>query len=373
MGHTPPAIPNGWDWNSKSVIEAIGTEIGIEDLTIEFPAHQYTHHEGPGFLGIQFKSSSNNCWIKNVAIVNYDEGVHFRGAVNCTADGVYLTRNAHSSGSHFDVAMTDCAGNLATNIRIAGSKSVHGLAGNWNANTNVFSNVVATNDLILEPNHNSGTPPQNAYRHLYSNIGVENGTLSVNKPWQKQVPPAKTNSEGFFWNVNAPFYTEENINTGVLPADIHSAQLARRLGGGRIIVSTTALAINEGANGIFTVRLETEPASNVAVAVARTGDVDVTALPESLTFTTTNWNTLQTVTLSAATDADTINDVATITVSSPGLTSQNVAITVTDTTALNVAPPGVPPVGGGGERGGCGSTGMEMVLLAALLAFWRRR
>ncbi len=106
-----------------------------------------------------------------------------------------------------------------------------------------------------------------------------------------------------------------------------------------ILVSTNALGVNEGSSAAFTVRLAVAPAANVTVNVAwSSGDPDVAAAPASLTFTASTWNTPQTVTVSAAPDADTINDGATITCSSTGLMSQNVAITVTDTTVVNGAP-----------------------------------
>lgn len=106
-----------------------------------------------------------------------------------------------------------------------------------------------------------------------------------------------------------------------------------------IVVSTTSLTVNEGSTATFTVRLAAAPSSNVTVNVARSsGDTDVTASPATLTFTPTNWSTPQTVTVSAAHDADSTNDGATITCSSTGLTSRDVAVTVLDDDPVNNAP-----------------------------------
>lgn len=106
-----------------------------------------------------------------------------------------------------------------------------------------------------------------------------------------------------------------------------------------IILSTNTLTINEGSSGAFTVRLAAAPSANVTVNVARSsGDSDVTASPTTLTFTPTNWSTPQTVTVSAAQDADSTNDGATITCSSTGLSSQNVTVTVLDDDPVNGAP-----------------------------------
>jgi glucose/arabinose dehydrogenase len=106
-----------------------------------------------------------------------------------------------------------------------------------------------------------------------------------------------------------------------------------------IVVSTSALTINEGGNGTFGVHLAADPgAGGLTVTVARSsGDTDVTVTGgASLTFTSGNYTTNQTVTIHAATDADTTNDTATITCSSGALTPQNVAVTVND--SGNAAP-----------------------------------
>jgi glucose/arabinose dehydrogenase len=106
-----------------------------------------------------------------------------------------------------------------------------------------------------------------------------------------------------------------------------------------LIVSPTSLTVDEGSTATFTVRLAAAPSSNVTVNVARSsGDSDVTVNPATLTFTPSNWSTPQTVTVSAAQDADSTNDGATITCSSTGLTSQNVTVTVRDDDPVNGAP-----------------------------------
>ncbi|HEY5945547.1 MAG TPA: PQQ-dependent sugar dehydrogenase [Kofleriaceae bacterium] len=106
-----------------------------------------------------------------------------------------------------------------------------------------------------------------------------------------------------------------------------------------LVVSTSTLTVNEAATATFTVKLAAAPAANVTVSVARTsGTADVTASPATLTFTPSNWATAQTVTVSAADDADLIDEGATITCSASGLTSQRVVVTDRD----NDNPAGTP-------------------------------
>jgi glucose/arabinose dehydrogenase len=99
-----------------------------------------------------------------------------------------------------------------------------------------------------------------------------------------------------------------------------------------LVVSATALSIIEGSSGTFTVRLASQPAGNVTVTVARTaGDTDIRVTGgASLTFTTANYATPQTVTVAALEDADLIDDAATVSVSAPGATTRTVAVTAAD-------------------------------------------
>jgi glucose/arabinose dehydrogenase len=87
-----------------------------------------------------------------------------------------------------------------------------------------------------------------------------------------------------------------------------------------LVVSISELQINEGANGSFTVALQTPPASNVTVTVSRLfGDSDITVQAGTvLVFTPQNYNAPQTVTIAAAEDADSVHDVATFAIQGQG-------------------------------------------------------
>ena len=64
-----------------------------------------------------------------------------------------------------------------------------------------------------------------------------------------------------------------------------------------VTVSTTALTVTEQdtTGGSYTVVLDTEPTATVTVTVAGHSGTDVTPNPTTLTFTTSNWDTAQTV------------------------------------------------------------------------------
>ena len=76
---------------------------------------------------------------------------------------------------------------------------------------------------------------------------------------------------------------------------------------GGVTVTPTALTVMEGESATWTVVLDTEPSDTVTVTVGgASGDVSVQ--PSSLTFTPQNYGTAQTVTASAAQDADAVSD-----------------------------------------------------------------
>ena len=112
-----------------------------------------------------------------------------------------------------------------------------------------------------------------------------------------------------------------------------------------VTVSVTALTIPEGEEGTYTVVLDTEPAADVTVAIQVPENAEVSVAPAALTFTADNWNTPQTVAVTAAHDADAVADepvVLTHTVSGgdyEGIAASEVTVTITedDTPALTIA------------------------------------
>ena len=105
-----------------------------------------------------------------------------------------------------------------------------------------------------------------------------------------------------------------------------------------VTVNPTSLLIDEGNSATYTVVLVSQPTDTVTVTVNDPADnTDVTAEPASLDFTTTDWSTAQTVTVSAAQDDDSDNEMATVThtVTSTdpnysGISASSVTVSVTD-------------------------------------------
>ena len=130
---------------------------------------------------------------------------------------------------------------------------------------------------------------------------------------------------------------------GVTAADVEVSIIEDDTPG--VAVSETALTIPEGDSQSYMMVLDTEPAADVMVVVAVPEDAEVAVDETTLTFTAANWNTPQTVAVTAAHDDDAIDDdpvTLTHTVSGgdyEGVAASEVTVTITedDTPALTIA------------------------------------
>ncbi len=112
------------------------------------------------------------------------------------------------------------------------------------------------------------------------------------------------------------------------------------------LVAPTSLSIDEDGNGTFDVRLTTAPTANVTVTLAQSGtsndDVSFDTNPvtsgdqSTLTFTSDNWSTAQSVTVSADEDNDLVEDTATISLAAEEAGSENGYDDVTGSVAITV-------------------------------------
>lgn len=231
------------------------TESGIENLRFEFPNTPYEGHFTE--LGNNAFALSNtvHCWVRNIHVHNADSGGFVSGAFN-TIDGMRCTserkvdKTRKCTGHH---GLTfGGADNFMTNFDFQTS-FIHDLTVS-NSAGNVFSNGRGI-DLSLD--HHRRAPHEN----LFTNIDVGKGT----RIWMCGGGAdlgAHCGARGTFWNVRAERTIEppdksfgpwsmnfvglkmnaaQETNTegrwfehtdigAVQPANLHEAQLARRLG-----------------------------------------------------------------------------------------------------------------------------------------------
>ena len=99
---------------------------------------------------------------------------------------------------------------------------------------------------------------------------------------------------------------------------------------GNIITNTTSLTIDEGSSTTtFTVKLSQAPTSTQQVSLT-SNNSDVTLSPNSLSFSSSDYNVTQTVTVTVLEDDDRLNDSAIITLSSNNVTNKTINVTVND-------------------------------------------
>ena len=103
-----------------------------------------------------------------------------------------------------------------------------------------------------------------------------------------------------------------------------------------VMVSGSPLMMNEGGTGVYTVVLTSRPTGEVTITPS-SDNSDVTFMPSTLTFTADDWSTAQEVTVTAAQDADSTDDSATISHVVAGadygdnsVTAASVAVTVSE-------------------------------------------
>ncbi len=96
------------------------------------------------------------------------------------------------------------------------------------------------------------------------------------------------------------------------------------------VSNESSLDLDEGSTATYTVRLNLQPIENVTVSIVSSDTTIATVSPASLTFTTSNWNIEQEVTVTGVTDDDTNIASTTITHSATGVANKTVWVIVND-------------------------------------------
>jgi cellulose 1,4-beta-cellobiosidase len=217
----------------------------------------------------------------------------------------------------------------------------------WSNGSQFGANVVinntgdAVNGWSLVFNFPNSATIQNGWPVSVTQSGSQ-VTIASNAEWNNQIPSGGQFAVGF--NANGQFAVPTSFTfNGVTCGGGQQTQA--------LVVTPATVSVPEGGTSTYSVRLQTQPTANVSVtSTAGTGDSNITVSGgATLTFTPSNWQTPQNVTLAAAEDTDTTNGSRTITVASSGLTSVNVTATEADndTQALMVTPTAVTVPEGG--------------------------
>ena len=111
-----------------------------------------------------------------------------------------------------------------------------------------------------------------------------------------------------------------------------------------LMLSATTLDVDEGGQNTYTVKLQTQPTTTVTVTVSSDDTDAATVSGPTLRFTTSNWDTEQTVTVRGVNDGDSTDETVTVTNTASGGEYAGVTETVTvtvdddDTRGITITP-----------------------------------
>jgi len=102
----------------------------------------------------------------------------------------------------------------------------------------------------------------------------------------------------------------------------------------QLVVTPTSVSVPEGSSAQFDVSLKYDPGASVNVGVSSSNPTSLPVSPTTIPFDSGNYSTPVHVTVSAPVDSNDVGETATITVSTPGVTSKTVSASVQDKTTI---------------------------------------
>ena len=149
------------------------------------------------------------------------------------------------------------------------------------------------------------------------------------------------NDSGFLTSIPSEYVTETEMNEAIGNIVIGSGNFSMRnimdgeifiLGAGRnetygnIVVSTTSLSFNEDSSSTFTVKLDSAPSNSQTINITVDNE-NCTVSSSSLTFTSSNYSTEQTITVNGVHSSGDYNNTSSIiTLSSDGVSSKEISV-----------------------------------------------
>jgi len=183
-------------WRHRPTVK----EVGIENLTIEFPNAQYGgHHKEAGYHAVFFQDVFNS-WVRNVTIVDGDTGIVISGGgYNTVADVTLKTRwrtGEKTSGEtgHFGFCVTSLTqDNLITDCQVQ-TTFVHNLSVNAFANGNVYASITSQSGRF---DHHGAAP----YENLYTDIVLTDLAWDLFMSGGNRADEPSSGARTTFWNI----------------------------------------------------------------------------------------------------------------------------------------------------------------------------
>ena len=283
--------------------------------------------------------ASNN----GLAVTGYRIEVSSNGGVSWT-DLVSNTNSAATVYSHTGLSAGVIRTYRVSGINPTGIGNVSGTAFATTAPAQVMGLMVEPDDMRLVVNW-TAVDSATGYKVQWKsgvqdyNTGDRQATIASGSTTSHTIS-SLSNGTAYTVRVRA---TRTGANSGAYSAEVVKTPVMPTAAG--VTVSESALTVTEqeSTGDTYTVVLDRLPTASVTVTVGGLGSSDVTANPASLTFTTVNWQTAQTVTVTAGNDADTTDDTVSLTHSAAssdsayqGITIDGVTVTVEDNDTAQV-------------------------------------
>jgi len=240
------------EWSPEVGEWAFIREVGIENLSIEFPATPYPGHLNEfGYNAILLKTTIDS-WVRNVVIHNADSGI-FLGGKRLTVRDVQLLseRPADAAGRQGHHGITSSFNDLVEDVHF-GADFGHHITISNQSTRNVFRRVSGAGVVRLD--HHRRTPIENLFTDFSSAFNYRSGGDGCQGPhagarntyWGMPAPvrpPCNVGGSGQCWghiqsNVVGDLDMAASLTedrewfeevAALEPADLYQAQLERRL------------------------------------------------------------------------------------------------------------------------------------------------
>ena len=187
-------------WEHRPTVE----EVGLEDLTIEFPNQQYAgHHKESGYYAVIFDTAFN-CWMRRVTVTDADIGVEINGGGYNTVTEVTLkTRwrklaqnpNVNATG-HYGILIRSLAqDNLVEKSELL-TRFVHNMSLNSFANGNVYSAIKSDSGRF---DHHGAAP----YENLFTDIVLIKTASDLLKSGGNRADEPNAGARTTLWNITS--------------------------------------------------------------------------------------------------------------------------------------------------------------------------
>ena len=102
--------------------------------------------------------------------------------------------------------------------------------------------------------------------------------------------------------VTAPATSTDLIYSGLNPSDVAVTNTDNDTAGFTVTPTSGLTTTEAGGTATFTVKLTSQPTADVTIGLSSSNTAEGTVSPSSLTFTSSNWNSAQTVTVTGVDD-----------------------------------------------------------------------